>query len=51
MFVIAGASGVVGRVVAESLLSGGREVRVIVRDRERATTLDGILPDLLSAQA
>ena len=35
MFVIAGASGRTGRVVAETLLSQGRQVRLVTRDAAR----------------
>ncbi len=39
MFVIAGASGKSGRVVAETLLSQGKPVRVLVRDTAKASEL------------
>jgi uncharacterized protein YbjT (DUF2867 family) len=38
MFVVAGATGRVGRVVAETLAAGHEKVRVIVRRAEQATT-------------
>jgi uncharacterized protein YbjT (DUF2867 family) len=39
MFSIAGASGKTGRVVAETLLSQGKKVRVVVRDAAKAADL------------
>jgi len=39
MFVIAGASGRTGKVVAETLLSKGQQVRVVVRDVGKAAAL------------
>ncbi|MDW8338606.1 MAG: hypothetical protein RMM28_05665, partial [Thermoleophilia bacterium] len=39
MFVIAGASGKTGKVVAETLLSQGKKVRVVVRDGAKGSAL------------
>jgi uncharacterized protein YbjT (DUF2867 family) len=39
MYVIAGASGRTGKVVAETLLSQGKQVRVVVRDGAKASAL------------
>src|SRR5690348_15641540 len=39
MFVIAGASGKTGKVVAETLLSEGKRVRVVTRDAARVALL------------
>lgn len=39
MFVIAGASGKTGKVVAETLLSQGKKVRVVVRDGAKVSAL------------
>jgi uncharacterized protein YbjT (DUF2867 family) len=40
MFVIAGASGKTGKVVAETLLSQGKQVRVVVRDAAKAAAFE-----------
>ena len=40
MFVIAGVSGNTGRVVADTLLSQGKKVRVIVREDEILAVLE-----------
>jgi len=39
MFVIAGASGNTGRVVAETLLAQGKKVRVVVREDSKGAAL------------
>jgi uncharacterized protein YbjT (DUF2867 family) len=39
MFVVTGATGNTGRVVAERLLNAGQAVRLVVRDRAKASTL------------
>lgn len=46
MFVIAGATGHVGRVVAEQLLAHGKQVRIIVRNAEKAAPLQQLGAEL-----
>src|SRR5688572_19082918 len=41
VYTVFGATGKTGRVVAESLLAAGRRVRVLVRDAEKASFLQG----------
>lgn len=49
MFVIAGASGKTGKVVAETLLSQGKKVRVVVRDGAKVSALRELGADVALA--
>jgi len=49
MIVVAGGSGLLGRQVVGDLLDRGEQVRVLVRDTERARTLLGDQVDLMAA--